>query len=279
MVLCEVVSQVTAAEKEQQSLMLVRSKVERIFYELGLDKGVHKEEDLMISKDEFQSIVENKEAAQAIQDLGVDVLQIVDMADSLFAADCDSEENEEKKGSEDKGKELSLKEFMTVVQRMRGTNFATVKDLVNLQRNLTLQITQMKTKLDEFSKANRSSMQLSRSNSRTLTGVSFDGTAAGRRQSWRQEGRSRTGDLSGVLSPRDFSGVLSRDLSGQFSRDLGQHGTCNSELGRDVRRTSLMSVNSQKLGSGQVVQSSHSQVSNASARRSKSMADLSTVFC
>merc|ERR1719162_2687235 len=81
----------------------------------------------MISKEEFQRIIENKEAARAIQDLGVDVLQMVDMADTLFASEEDSTDF----------KQLTFGEFMEAVVQMRGTNFSTVKDLVNLQKGLS----------------------------------------------------------------------------------------------------------------------------------------------
>jgi len=120
-VLCEVVSAVAAFEREEINLSLVKSKVERIFNELGLDKNNNK----MISKREFVQIVDNREAARAIQDLGVDVVGLVDFAEVFFSADTDDETY---------SKELSFSEFMEAVVSLRGSNTATVKDIIDLRK-------------------------------------------------------------------------------------------------------------------------------------------------
>jgi hypothetical protein len=125
-VLCEVVSAVAKTEKEELALSVVKTKVEHIFYELALDA----DNNGLISKDEFVKIIENREAARAIQELGVDVVQMVDMAEVFFATDDEDAYD----------KELSFSEFMDAVIQLRGTNFATVKDLVNVRNFLTKQI-------------------------------------------------------------------------------------------------------------------------------------------
>jgi len=127
-VLCEVVSAVATSEKEELSLALVRSKVERIFHDMGWDKDAKKDAELrrsdsgskdydhddqhgMVSREQFQKILENREAARAIQDLGVDVVQMVDMEDVFFASEDDFGTIR---------KELSFAEFMDAVDN--GTN-------------------------------------------------------------------------------------------------------------------------------------------------------------
>merc|ERR1719460_1575072 len=67
-VLCEVVSAVASAEKEEGAFMLVKNKVSKIFLSLGLDDNRNG----LISRSEFVKIVENRDAAIAMTELGVD---------------------------------------------------------------------------------------------------------------------------------------------------------------------------------------------------------------
>jgi len=125
-VLCEVVSAVASAEKEELSVSIVKTKLERVFDELGLGHSTT----ATVSRMQFNQILENHDAARAIQDLGVDVVQMVDMADSFFH-------------TEDAGSfkmDLSFDEFVDAVVQLRGSNYATVKDLVNLRTVLSKQL-------------------------------------------------------------------------------------------------------------------------------------------
>lgn len=111
-VLCEVVSAVAATEREEMLVGYVNRKVRKIVEELDQDGGG------TISKDEFVQILENMEAVKALQDVGVDVVGLVDFADVIF------EEEED----------LSFPKFMEVVLQLRGSNNATVKDVVDLRK-------------------------------------------------------------------------------------------------------------------------------------------------
>merc|ERR1740123_1043794 len=111
-VLCEVVSAVAATEREEMLVGFVNRKVRRIVEELDTDGGGR------ISKDEFCKILENMEAVRALQDVGVDVVGLVDFADVIF----------------DEDDELSFPRFMEVVLQLRGSNTATVKDIVDLRK-------------------------------------------------------------------------------------------------------------------------------------------------
>lgn len=111
-VLCEVVSAVAATEREEMLVGYVNRKVRQIVEELDKDGGGS------ISKDEFAHILENRDAIGALQDVGVDVVGLVDFADVIF-------EDQE---------ELSFSKFMEVVLQLRGSNTATVKDIVDLRK-------------------------------------------------------------------------------------------------------------------------------------------------
>jgi len=116
-VLCEVVSAVAAAEKEEYLVRHVKSKVKAIVGELDCDN------DSFISKKEFSGILCNEEACRVLQDVGVDVVGLVDCADTLFV-DTHGERLER----------LSFHHFMDVILRLRGSNTATVKDIVEMRK-------------------------------------------------------------------------------------------------------------------------------------------------
>merc|ERR1712232_21197 len=129
--LVEVVSAVAATEKEASRVSYVMSKVQSIVCELDEDK------DNMISRDEFAKILENPGACQALQDVGVDVLGLVDCAETVFV-DAQGETVEQ----------LDFNDFMEVVLRMRGTNQASVKDVVELRKLIRTGQLSMKVRLD-----------------------------------------------------------------------------------------------------------------------------------
>jgi hypothetical protein len=129
-VLCEVVSAVATSENEESALSFMKAKVARIFYKLDLDKDGNG----MISKDEFKGLVENQEAARAMSDLGVDVLQLVDMADFFFADEESSEGH----------KELGFHDFMEMVAQLRGNNIATVKDMMHMRKFVRAELNKLR---------------------------------------------------------------------------------------------------------------------------------------
>jgi len=110
--LVEVVSVVAAMEKETLAVNYVKLKLSNILAELDQDR------DDRISKDELKSLLYNKEALKVLREVDVDVIGLVDFADFIF---------------EDKD-DLSFPEFMTTLLQFRGTNKATVKDIVDLRK-------------------------------------------------------------------------------------------------------------------------------------------------
>lgn len=117
-ILCEVVSAVAAIEKEQITVAMVKQQLQKVVEELD-ENG-----DMMISKQEFLQILESPVAIAHLAAVGVDVCGLVDLADYIFSPE-----------GEIHGKlELTFTDFMEVVLSLRGSNSATVKDIVDLRK-------------------------------------------------------------------------------------------------------------------------------------------------
>jgi hypothetical protein len=121
-VLCEVISAVAATEREQITITTVKEAL----MDLLCREGIDADEDHMISKQEFVSLIAKPEAVRLLADVEVDVFGLVDIADWLFEADDVDDPNEEVK--------LTFAEFMEVILQLRGNNSATVKDIVDLRK-------------------------------------------------------------------------------------------------------------------------------------------------
>lgn len=120
-VLCEVVSNVSSVEKETLAVSFIREKVMAVFEESGLDK----DGDGVISKNELLRVLGNVDATQHLREAGVDVMGLVEFADIVFQSDTLGREFE---------KELTIADFMKLILQLRGTNTATVKDIVDLRK-------------------------------------------------------------------------------------------------------------------------------------------------
>jgi len=121
-VLCEVVSLVSATEKEDMMVNFVTGKLQQILMSLDADN------DMLISKDEFAQILTTPEAVKSLQEVGVDVAGIVDFTDFIF----DEEGSPADQG--DAVQTLCFEDFMEVVLTFRGSNEATVRDIVELRK-------------------------------------------------------------------------------------------------------------------------------------------------
>mmetsp|Transcript_98351 Transcript_98351/g.184889 ORF Transcript_98351/g.184889 Transcript_98351/m.184889 type:complete len:174 (+) Transcript_98351:3-524(+) len=95
----------------------VKSKLLSLIQESGIDQ----DDNLRISRDEFEALLLLPEGARVIQEVGVDVVGLVDFADHIFKGD----------------EELSFADVMELVLSLRGTNTATVRDVVDLRKFLT----------------------------------------------------------------------------------------------------------------------------------------------
>jgi len=126
-ILCETIT--AAAETERNLLQL--AQVEQTLKEL-LEKGLDEDRDGMISKHEFEAILQNKACLRALDDIEIDVVGLVDVGETIFQNASDS------KGSFEMtfDRKLSFREFMEVLLQFRGSNKATVKDMMMLRRDV-----------------------------------------------------------------------------------------------------------------------------------------------
>merc|ERR1719330_2336869 len=76
-----------------------------------------------LSRGEFEALLVLPEAAQFMQDVGVDVVGLVEYSDFIF-----------------KDREMSFSDFVELILQLRGTNQATVKDIVDLRKQVMQQL-------------------------------------------------------------------------------------------------------------------------------------------
>jgi hypothetical protein len=124
-VLCEVVSCVAAIEKETVQVNFVKAKVQETL------RDVDCADDANICRLDFERVLAQPVAARALQDVGVDVVGLVDFADFIFSS----------KNS------ISFEDFMETVLQLRGSNMSTVKDIVNLRKCMLLEFTRVENSL------------------------------------------------------------------------------------------------------------------------------------
>merc|ERR1712032_1731760 len=118
-ILVEVVSVVSSVENEQLTVNFVKQKLQTLKYSETTESSIDR-----ISRHEFEKLLVRPEAAKIIQEVGVDVVGLVDFADVIFQ-DAD---------------ELSFGEFMGLILQFRGTNNATVRDIVDLRKFMTQEL-------------------------------------------------------------------------------------------------------------------------------------------
>jgi hypothetical protein len=117
-ILCEVVSNVKNAEKEELDKAWLKSTLKTI-----MENEIDTDHDGYISKSEFLLILEKPKAVGALSKMGYDVPALVDLSDLLFPEDEDVPE----------GVKLTFDEFISVLIQSRAT-FATQKDVRDLRK-------------------------------------------------------------------------------------------------------------------------------------------------
>mmetsp|Transcript_106353 Transcript_106353/g.243473 ORF Transcript_106353/g.243473 Transcript_106353/m.243473 type:complete len:354 (-) Transcript_106353:170-1231(-) len=143
-VLCEVVSAVAAVEREEMTVSWVRTKLQAIVEKFD-ESG-----DNMISRTEFEAILSDREGIKALQEVGVDPIGLVDFADFIF------EESDHATQDEYGDPQLSFTDFMEVVLQFRGSNNATVKDVVDLRKFVRTALNDNKQAIEALSQHVRS---------------------------------------------------------------------------------------------------------------------------
>eukprot|EP00928_Gymnodinium_smaydae_P004642 TRINITY_DN1157_c0_g1_i2.p1 TRINITY_DN1157_c0_g1~~TRINITY_DN1157_c0_g1_i2.p1 ORF type:complete len:325 (-),score=76.32 TRINITY_DN1157_c0_g1_i2:120-1094(-) len=114
-VLVEAIQCVGSAEKEQVLVDYVQDKLANLLEKMDGDG------DKTLCKHEFVDLLQQHDAIRAIQEVGVDVIALVDFTDHLFSD----------------GKEaIPFHDFMELLLQLRGTNACTVKDIIDLRKTM-----------------------------------------------------------------------------------------------------------------------------------------------
>ncbi|CAK8995936.1 unnamed protein product [Durusdinium trenchii] len=116
-VLCEVVSMVGQSEREELLVELVKRELLDIIIEADEDG------DGLMSHAEFLKILESPEGLRALETVGVDPVGLIDYADTIFT-----------KEDGDLSETVMFSHFMNEVLQLRGSNTATVKDLIAMRK-------------------------------------------------------------------------------------------------------------------------------------------------
>jgi len=125
-ILVEVVGDVAEVEKETAFMRDVEFQINRMMEKLDIDRSDS------LTQMEFDKLTETPEVIQGLQDLGVDVVAFVDFADFVFCQNCE---------------ELSYTDFLEMVVQFRGTKSATVKDIVDMRKFVSMELSSLEDRL------------------------------------------------------------------------------------------------------------------------------------
>lgn len=142
-VLCEVVTAVSSTEKEALEVAFVKAKLQQVLMTSFPGKAGQEAHELSITKEEYEQILENPSAARLLQEVGVDVVGLVDLTDLFF------EDNDDDETSDSGRQTLSFGDMMESVLELRGTNNATVKDVMNLRKFIRVAIDSRMDKIEK----------------------------------------------------------------------------------------------------------------------------------
>jgi len=126
--LVEIVNLTAIYEKEQLDVQFVKT------YFISLASSMDVNGDKMISKTEFNNLMHMPEALRALEGVGVDILGLIDLADYMFRG----------RGS------MALPDFLDLVLQLRGTNKATVKDIVDTRKFLVQSMSLLEQRLSSL---------------------------------------------------------------------------------------------------------------------------------
>ncbi|CAE8713155.1 unnamed protein product [Polarella glacialis] len=140
-VLCEVVSVVSATEKETIAVAFVSYTLQELIRNNDFDQNG----DNLISREEFERLLEMPEATKALGGCGVDVIGLIDNLDFIFQADADDADAPEK--------QLTFAEFMALILDLWGSNIAKVKDIIDLRKYLKMSADSVKEAIITFKRS------------------------------------------------------------------------------------------------------------------------------
>jgi hypothetical protein len=127
-VLCEAVANIAKEEKDAQFEREVASQIGRLITILDTDNSG------TITREEFDSIVQDPELTQRFTDLSVDVVGLEDFAKFVFA----------------QTEEISFRNFAEMVGQFRGSRTATVKDVTDMRRYVSMELIGLENRLENY---------------------------------------------------------------------------------------------------------------------------------
>jgi len=136
-ILVGVVNTVSQVEKEGLMVNFVKTNL----FEL-----IDKDHSGKINRQEFDELLQIPQAIRSFDSMGVDVVALVDLADFIFREDHPN---------------LEVGEFFDIVMQLRGDNQATVKDIVDLRKCVTVGLGQLHEDLEDAMRRRMSSLQAS----------------------------------------------------------------------------------------------------------------------
>ncbi|CAK9042278.1 unnamed protein product [Durusdinium trenchii] len=134
-VMCEVVSGVSQTERQAIAEAFVREKVQQIIQDRHGVRQIPS-----ISRRVLIDMLHDRNATTLLNEAGVDVVGLVDVADYIFQSDH----------SEEVEKELTFEEFLNVIMSLRGSNAVTLKDIMDLRRTLHRNQTELRSVISEL---------------------------------------------------------------------------------------------------------------------------------
>jgi len=124
-ILCEIVAEVAEVEKEEIFTKEVEYEVHRVTKALDTD-GTN-----TISKEEFDALIDSPGLMQSLQSLGVDIVALIDFVHFIYL------ENDE----------LTFSNFLDTVIQFRGSKAATVKDVVDMRKFVSMELSSLEARL------------------------------------------------------------------------------------------------------------------------------------
>ncbi|CAJ1408212.1 unnamed protein product [Effrenium voratum] len=126
-ILCEVITAVADAEKNALQVSWTTEVLQTC-----LEAGADTDNDGCIDRDEFRDMIANQKVRDVLKEVDVDVQTVGNFIDVLF---------EDDQGGLPLNK-LPFTEFMSRLLKLRGSNHATVKDLVDLRKWMSRELNQ-----------------------------------------------------------------------------------------------------------------------------------------
>jgi hypothetical protein len=145
-VLCEVINAVASAEKEAIQVNFVRSTLENLVE--GSLVGKNEGDMGQLRKSAFDTLMSEAHTIKTLRALDVDVYTLLDFAEIVFEdKDIEDDEEDGRNSEYEKERAIEFVDFMEMVLQLRGSNSATVKDVVDLRKMMILKFKGIEDKL------------------------------------------------------------------------------------------------------------------------------------